>query len=495
MAKDLDIKSHDLVYCFYCSEWFQIGDGWDAHCQLELERMPSKRCGAVTYRNTIILPAFCLFCRQSEDRLPSERLRYWERDADAIQHILDTHKLPADCLQCGIQSISLEHLHDFHGYYASSGRVSSKTTALGDETESSVLQTVPPSATKILGGESWYGGDVDMVSGPETPDWLCGEPTLWPSSHLLPDAYNAADFNILPMAGPQELERPELCLPPQLLQWSTCANGATLEQGAKRTPLPSSPRLSTPKLKRGSSSNLSPPSLAPTSPLTLADPPWFNQVRVGDGENGLSCSQATIFSGNNGTREQGPKKPTTRIKIVGRWANRSKEKMQGKSREPHLRAEADLRGSSAASPAPDAFMEEYFRFPSPSSSSGNGAPDVGTPTPQLGLLPGADASSHPNPSDAADLYADATACSSGAGALSGGGGALTDDNPARRQVRIKVTRKIGRRSEETDERPRKQIKTARCCGVCGMHGHNARTCQEAAESSEPAVSEVIVVRL
>ena len=344
-----------------------------------------------------------------------------------------------------------------------------------------------------------------MVSGPETPDWLCGEPTLWPSSHLLPDAYNAADFNILPMAGPQELERPELCLPPQLLQWSTCANGATFEQGAKRTPLPSSPRTSTPKLKRGSSSNFSLPSSAPTSPLTLADPPWFNQVRVGDGENGLSCSQATIFSGNNGTREPGPKKPTTRIKIVGRWANRS---MQGKSRELHLRAEADLRGnSSAASLAPDAFMEEYFRFPSPSSdadsilsierpSSGNGAPDVGMPTPQLGLLPGADAFSQPNPSDAADLYADATACRSGARALSGGGGgALTDDNPARRQIRIKVTSKIGRRSEETDERPRKRIKTARCCGVCGVHGHNARTCQEAAESSEPAVSEVIVVCL
>ena len=33
----------------------------------------------------------------------------------------------------------------------------------------------------------------------------------------------------------------------------------------------------------------------------------------------------------------------------------------------------------------------------------------------------------------------------------------------------------------------------RCCGVCGKPGHNARTCQEAAESSDSAISEVIVV--
>ena len=33
----------------------------------------------------------------------------------------------------------------------------------------------------------------------------------------------------------------------------------------------------------------------------------------------------------------------------------------------------------------------------------------------------------------------------------------------------------------------------RCCGVCGKPGHNARTCQEAIEASDSAVSDVIVV--
>jgi hypothetical protein len=33
----------------------------------------------------------------------------------------------------------------------------------------------------------------------------------------------------------------------------------------------------------------------------------------------------------------------------------------------------------------------------------------------------------------------------------------------------------------------------RCCGVCGKPGHNVRTCQEAVESSESSISDVIVV--
>ena len=33
----------------------------------------------------------------------------------------------------------------------------------------------------------------------------------------------------------------------------------------------------------------------------------------------------------------------------------------------------------------------------------------------------------------------------------------------------------------------------RCCSVCGKPGHNARTCQEAAESLDSAISDVIVV--
>jgi len=32
-----------------------------------------------------------------------------------------------------------------------------------------------------------------------------------------------------------------------------------------------------------------------------------------------------------------------------------------------------------------------------------------------------------------------------------------------------------------------------CCGVCGKPGHNARTCKEAAESSDSSVSDSVIV--
>jgi len=33
----------------------------------------------------------------------------------------------------------------------------------------------------------------------------------------------------------------------------------------------------------------------------------------------------------------------------------------------------------------------------------------------------------------------------------------------------------------------------RCCGVCGKPGHNARTCKEAAESSDSSISDLVIV--
>ncbi|KAH6614601.1 hypothetical protein B0J18DRAFT_439744 [Chaetomium sp. MPI-SDFR-AT-0129] len=110
------VKPCDLMYCFFCSEWFHNGSEWDEHCRVELNRSPLRRYGAVVYRHTIILPAFCLFCRQSEEFTPSQRMRYWERDADAIRHIREVHELPTDCYQCNVQSVSFDHLYDAHGY-------------------------------------------------------------------------------------------------------------------------------------------------------------------------------------------------------------------------------------------------------------------------------------------------------------------------------------------------------------------------------------------
>lgn len=137
-------------------------------------------------------------------------------------------------------------------------------------------------------------------------------------------------------------------------------------------------------------------------------------------------------------------------------------------------------------------MEEYFRFPSPLSdtdsimrierlNSGNGVANADAPAPHFEYSE----SSRPALVAAGTLPSTELPF--------GGAGALANNNPARRQVHIKVVSEISTAAEETDERPRKRIKMVRRCGVCGKHGHNARTCREAAESSESAVSDVIVV--
>jgi hypothetical protein len=511
------------VYCFYCSEWFQRGDGWDAHCRLELERPLPRRCGTVTYRNTIILPAFCLFCRQSSDCPPSERLRYWERDADAIRHILETHKLPKGCSECGVSSVSLDHLYDVHGYRVSKTQISNETTARGPEPGSFTSQTAPTSAAEGSVDDKWWCGS-NAVTGPELPNWLHGEPTLWTPSCLPSDTCGAADFSIHGRPELQETGKPELCLPPNLLQWSLCADGAFIKQGVKWTPPPASTPTDKAGLGLGSSLQSPVPASMPTSPLILANLSELDYASPVNSEEDLSFSQAATLDGNDGTdhtRKQGLDKPATRIKIVGKWADWGKSKGQGGC--PPQSAAEDMRSNSPATPpALDAFMEEYFRFPSPSSdagpilstespNSGNEPPGTDAPAPQfkqrdnsyrpslaaVGALPGAGDFSYKNVSSAVGFQADAETRSVGARGRSQRGGlsaALANDEYAQRRVRIKMIGRTGRTGEETDEPPRKRIKMVRRCGVCGKPGHDARTCEETAESSESAICDVIVVR-
>lgn len=62
---------------------------------------------------------------------------------------------------------------------------------------------------------------------------------------------------------------------------------------------------------------------------------------------------------------------------------------------------------------------------------------------------------------------------------------LLDQKAADEQI-LQENRQSG--SREGGARTKK-----RCCSVCGKPGHNARTCQEAAESSDSSISSVIVV--
>lgn len=116
-AETLGVRQSDLTFCFFCMAFYKDGD-WQDHCQNHLSRL--KYCCSITYRHTLLRPAFCTLCKQSEEISPTDRLQYWHRDADAIRHIEQVHGWDWFCAECNFSSDSkqsgLYHLHDAHGY-------------------------------------------------------------------------------------------------------------------------------------------------------------------------------------------------------------------------------------------------------------------------------------------------------------------------------------------------------------------------------------------
>lgn len=74
----------------------------------------------MTYHHTLVWPAFCSLCMQSEGLLPGERLQHWERDVDAIRHIEERHSWCWICNVCDFicndSTKGCQHLVDAHGY-------------------------------------------------------------------------------------------------------------------------------------------------------------------------------------------------------------------------------------------------------------------------------------------------------------------------------------------------------------------------------------------
>ncbi|KAH6617437.1 hypothetical protein F5144DRAFT_586453, partial [Chaetomium tenue] len=342
-AKSRAARSRDLIYCFFCSEWFPNGSEWDEHCRVELQRPPLRQYGVATYRHTIILPAFCLFCRQSEKFTPSQRMQYWERDADAIRHMLEAHGLPAECHQCNVQSVSFDHLHDAHGY-------STPRTQAGKLSESiAPLNTC--TSEQWAGGESG-GSKVPMVRGLEHLE-LPSLASTWPPSD---DSGVAAVI----LSDPAYLD-------PQLLQWPIRGGEGP---AATSTPFPSSPDGGRTEHKLGNPP-LSPSTLALTPPPPPDDLLWSDHATL-EGNQAYSASlQAADLGGTKCmdiTRTLVSEKRPTRIRIVGEWAEWLKTCGYKKHESP--KPETDLRSySPATSLTSDAFMEDFFCFPSPSDDA------------------------------------------------------------------------------------------------------------------------------
>lgn len=117
---------------------FFTKDSWQEDCQNHLSHL--KHCCSITYRHTLLRPAFCPVCIQADELPPSSRLQYWERDADAIYHIDEAHGWHWLCVQCnflcdGRQS-GLYHLADAHGFKVRNDRsIYSAITGLASDSK------------------------------------------------------------------------------------------------------------------------------------------------------------------------------------------------------------------------------------------------------------------------------------------------------------------------------------------------------------------------
>ena len=162
-----------LEFCFLCAEFYTEAH-WQAHCQTHLSRQ-LQTYGCITYRHTILRPAFCLVCIQSEALSPGDRMRYWDRDADAIRHIDSRHGWRWACAQCNFQCEDKRsgcyHLHDAHGYQLP--RLSHRADEVKDSQASS--PTAPRGSSSDLKFESYSEASTDepkskFVSFPTTPE-------------------------------------------------------------------------------------------------------------------------------------------------------------------------------------------------------------------------------------------------------------------------------------------------------------------------------------
>lgn len=119
----------------YCWECFQFCDQetYHQHCQVHVSSM-TKSTGihykAITYRNTLVKPAYCIFCLwNNNDNLDApSRMRRFSRSHDLRRH-LEAHvidmKWPGVCPDgsCGKPFNDAQdfrrHLHDIHTYHKS----------------------------------------------------------------------------------------------------------------------------------------------------------------------------------------------------------------------------------------------------------------------------------------------------------------------------------------------------------------------------------------
>ena len=117
--------SMNVYYCFFCFQWFDDVDEWEAHCSQHLLSLNFLWCGAQRYCHTIISPGICPFCLSNEQLSAAERLQAWTRNYLLMQHVDDhieeilNFEFACPHPLCGEQmnntDLFRQHLNDVHG--------------------------------------------------------------------------------------------------------------------------------------------------------------------------------------------------------------------------------------------------------------------------------------------------------------------------------------------------------------------------------------------
>jgi hypothetical protein len=125
MASKLDCLQSSVHYCYHCYRWV-VGDGdWEDHCRVHLEALGSKRCGTITYCQTLVRPAFSPFQLWGKSLKPSQHMQSWNRDLALWNHVetylaCEDWPMSCPCEECEVISpdrTSLEyHFIDDHGF-------------------------------------------------------------------------------------------------------------------------------------------------------------------------------------------------------------------------------------------------------------------------------------------------------------------------------------------------------------------------------------------
>ena len=88
MVKKLVRVSSEIRYCHLCFKWV-VGDEWEPHCALHLSSLTTKRCGTLSYCNTLVRPGYSPFRLGKKEESAAYRLQSWSRDFDLWVHVND----------------------------------------------------------------------------------------------------------------------------------------------------------------------------------------------------------------------------------------------------------------------------------------------------------------------------------------------------------------------------------------------------------------------